>query len=206
VISSLVIFDVESTGLSAKDEVIQFGALIINVSDFSIVGVVNEYCMSSVPISYDAMAVHKITPKQLDLLSSGNFFEDVVEKYGLRCLSNVAWTSFGIVTDIKLCNNTLSSNGYTPINFGVRANNVRVDEVSPIHFCSKGLLYGVYGVKSGTLSEFITRCFGLSKFISACQQFVELNNMRVSVKLHNAFVDAFALYCLLAVNKVSVVL
>lgn len=54
-----IILDTETTGASEQDRIIQLGYIVLGAKE---VEVHNEFCSSSVPISFGAMEVHGITP------------------------------------------------------------------------------------------------------------------------------------------------
>ncbi|MDD3775590.1 MAG: exonuclease domain-containing protein [Sulfurovaceae bacterium] len=59
-----ILFDTETTGNSIDDRIIQIGGMIIHDKDN--IEVFDELCSTTIPISIEAMAVHHITPEQLN--------------------------------------------------------------------------------------------------------------------------------------------
>jgi len=55
-----VLFDTETTGNQEADRIIQIGAMIVHSKDD--IEVFDELCSTQVPISFEAMEVHNITP------------------------------------------------------------------------------------------------------------------------------------------------
>ncbi len=66
-----ILFDTETTGNQDEDRVIQVGAMIVNAN--AEVEIFDELCYSEVPIKIEAMAVHGITPDQIE--GKGSFVE-----------------------------------------------------------------------------------------------------------------------------------
>lgn len=58
-----VILDTETTGTGENDRVIQLGYIVLGTKDIE---VYNEFCSSTVPISFGAMEVHGITPQMIE--------------------------------------------------------------------------------------------------------------------------------------------
>ena len=59
---NFVILDTETTGTQEEDRIIQLSFIITNENN-EIEEISNNFCMSPVPIKYEAMAVHHITPE-----------------------------------------------------------------------------------------------------------------------------------------------
>lgn len=59
-----ILFDTETTGASAEDRVIQFGAIILNQKNE--IEIFDELCFSEIPIKLEAMEVHNITPSMIE--------------------------------------------------------------------------------------------------------------------------------------------
>jgi len=55
-----VLFDTETTGNQEADRIIQVGAMIVHAKDN--IEIFDELCSTQVPISFEAMEVHNITP------------------------------------------------------------------------------------------------------------------------------------------------
>jgi len=55
-----VLFDTETTGNQEVDRIIQVGAMIVHAKDN--IEIFDELCSTQVPISFEAMEVHNITP------------------------------------------------------------------------------------------------------------------------------------------------
>ena len=58
-----ILLDTETTGAGEKDRIIQLGYLVLEGANTE---VYNDFCSSDVPISYQAMEVHGITPEMIE--------------------------------------------------------------------------------------------------------------------------------------------
>ena len=75
-----ILFDTETTGASAEDKVIQFGAIILNQKNE--LEIYDELCFSPIPIKLEAMEVHNITPDLIEnkpLAIETNFYKRLEE-------------------------------------------------------------------------------------------------------------------------------
>ena len=75
-----ILFDTETTGASAEDRVIQFGAIILNQKNE--LEIFDELCFSPTPIKLEAMEVHNITPDLIEnkpLAIETNFYKRLEE-------------------------------------------------------------------------------------------------------------------------------
>ena len=61
----IIVLDTETTGMLEKDRICQLSYLVLN-EDFEIEEVHNDLCMPPLPISFEAMAIHHITPEMLE--------------------------------------------------------------------------------------------------------------------------------------------
>jgi len=64
-VNKIIILDTETTGVLEEDRIIQLSYLVTD-SDGSIEEVHNEFCQAPLPIKFDAMAIHHITPEELE--------------------------------------------------------------------------------------------------------------------------------------------
>lgn len=60
----IIVLDTETTGMFEKDRICQLSYLVLD-EEFEVEEVHNELCMPPLPISYEAMAIHHITPEML---------------------------------------------------------------------------------------------------------------------------------------------
>lgn len=107
-----VIFDVETTGLSITDEIIQFSAIVMN-GDFTTERLINFYCDTQVPISANAFNVHRIDKAKLYRLSEQKSFEDnwlgFADSLKNQQVAWIDWSRGGF--DERMVNQTLVNNG-----------------------------------------------------------------------------------------------
>jgi len=64
-IQKIIILDTETTGVLEEDRIIQLSYLVTDVQG-NIEEVHNEFCKAPLDIKFDAMAIHHITPEQLE--------------------------------------------------------------------------------------------------------------------------------------------
>jgi DNA polymerase-3 subunit epsilon/exodeoxyribonuclease X len=62
-LAKYIILDTETTGAQEQDRIIQLGYMVLENNSIE---VYNEFCKSEVPISYQAMEVHGITPEMIE--------------------------------------------------------------------------------------------------------------------------------------------
>jgi DNA polymerase-3 subunit epsilon/exodeoxyribonuclease X len=63
ILAKFIILDTETTGAGENDRIIQLGYMVLEGASIE---VYNEFCSSEVPISYQAMEVHGITPEMIE--------------------------------------------------------------------------------------------------------------------------------------------
>ncbi len=63
--AKFVILDTETTGTDEKDRIIELGFMVLGRANEPI-EVYNEFCMADVPIKFEAMEVHGITPEMIE--------------------------------------------------------------------------------------------------------------------------------------------
>jgi len=61
----IIVLDTETTGIFEKDRICQLSFLVLN-EEFEIEELHNDLCKPPLPISYEAMAIHHITPEMLE--------------------------------------------------------------------------------------------------------------------------------------------
>lgn len=114
-----IVLDVETTGLSSNDEVIQMSAMFLNKTFDTCSEVINFYCMPTAPISHGAAAVHHLTLSKLKELSNLRFFESyfypLSKKFSEDC-TFIAYSDSGF--DFRLINQTLARAGLPAYDFG----------------------------------------------------------------------------------------
>lgn len=111
------IFDVESTGLTTRDEVIQFSGFRTDIN-FKLKGFVNFYCSTNVMVHPGALAVHGLTNKAVYELSKGRTLEDNLSDCDFIWKKNIVFIHYSSGLDVRMTNGTLESNGCVGIDFG----------------------------------------------------------------------------------------
>lgn len=76
---SYIVIDVETTGLTASDEVIQLSAIKLDTKNVDIEDVCSFYCKPSVKISEEASNVHGITQGEIARLSNNKNIVEQIE-------------------------------------------------------------------------------------------------------------------------------
>ena len=61
----IIVLDTETTGMLEKDRICQLSYLVLN-EEFEIEEVHNDLCKPPLPISFEAMAIHHITPEMVE--------------------------------------------------------------------------------------------------------------------------------------------
>lgn len=107
------IFDTETTGLGARDEVVQFSGILLNDdNNYKIESVVNFYCETDVPSSEGAIAVHHLDQKTLHDLSGGKTFEEQFTKVleFLGQFPDLTYVAYNYSFDQRMCRQTMVNN------------------------------------------------------------------------------------------------
>lgn len=131
-----LLFDVETTGLSKRDEVIQFSGFLLNNNFKNIEKVVNFYCMSDVPISSRAREIHHIGQAELRRLSDSKTFEEYYyEMPDIFDNVNNSFISYNTDFDTRMTNQTLENNGIKKFNFPQVQKYLEFDSKKPVTFC-----------------------------------------------------------------------
>lgn len=60
----IILLDTETTGMFEKDRICQLSYMVLN-EDFEIEEIYDDVCMPPLPISFEAMAIHHITPEMV---------------------------------------------------------------------------------------------------------------------------------------------
>jgi len=64
-VMKIILLDTETTGMSEKDRICQLSFLVIN-ADGDIKEIHDDLCKPPLPIAYEAMAIHHITPEMIE--------------------------------------------------------------------------------------------------------------------------------------------
>lgn len=117
-----VFYDVETTGLCKRDEVIEFAGVVTD-EKLRILKVARFYCYTQVPIHKDAFKVHGLSASALMKLSDGKTFEDRFYELDFVRSGDVVWVAYSSNGfDKRLINQTLTHNGLPPFDFGTEIN------------------------------------------------------------------------------------
>lgn len=116
------VFDTETSGFGFDDytpaEVIQFAGFLLD-DKFNIIKCYNFYCNIASIIPQDAIRVHGINNKKLDILANGKFIEDYLDKDPVfREDTDIVFVGYNASFDIGMTNKSLRKHGYREIDFG----------------------------------------------------------------------------------------
>ena len=206
-----VLFDVETTGLTSKDEIIQFSAFIFDKPDFkTLKNLVDFYCFTTIPIKKDAERIHGISPANLVKWSNKKFFEEQFLPLVRHLGPDVTWVNYSnTLFDIRMINQTLQNANLEPMNFGTRVYNFEATE--GIHHLD---LMTLMSNKLNGNSRAISLRNALAKTKGFNQQTFDImyqnmnkklaescpENKELQKKYHCARYDAFAMWYLLMKN------
>lgn len=204
------LYDVETTGLCAKDEVIQFAGYLLD-EKFRKLDIINFYSYTQIPIHKKAYEAHLIDKKLLWDLSCGKTFEEQIFLYDfIRDEPDLTFIGYNIPFDNRLVNQTLKNNGYIPINFGNPTTSLS-KEFGRYNFdlmrVLATLLNGGINMKLSVAArkmrlrsiaeinkvfDVVFENFGIPSDIPQ-----ELKNSLEVSKFHNALYDSFIYWCLI---------
>ena len=207
----LFVVDTETTGfLGAEDrngrkhEVVQFSGILLS-QGLVIERVVNRYCKTTTLMSEGALNVHKLTDKKIDTLSEGKFFERIVEEEGLRDLVDVTWVFYNAAFDKGIINQTLTQNGYAPLDFGKKANVLSYSTEGTWFFDMMYAMQGIVGKsRKVKLSYAVDQYIGSDVFRQVCAGFKQQHNIvdpLVGDLFHSAIYDSLGVSLLLSKFK-----
>lgn len=112
------LYDVETTGFTRRDEVIQFSGYLLD-DNLRNEHIINFYAYTQIESNPDALKVHHLDKKLLWELSQGKTFEEQIFQYEfLFDAKDITFVGYNIPFDNRLVNQTLKNNGYEPFNFG----------------------------------------------------------------------------------------
>lgn len=192
------IFDVETTGLGNRDEVIQFACVIAD-EEFKAQTLYNEYFYTQHDISPGAAAVHRLSSELLFELSKGQTLEDFVlatpELFKDPDITWVEWSTSGF--DRRMVNQTLVNNGVPPVDFGTKVTALR-NEIGIHHY---SLLHGVcnlrYGGKPRKLAQAAKDLPWSEKQIESMYNRYIQPASDLGMRFHTADYDAFVSWLLM---------
>lgn len=146
-----VLYDVETTGLTSRDEVIECAVFILD-EQLSCRYVNDFYCMSTVPIHPDAQRVHGISLGMLQDLSKGKFFEEYFEDVKKRFNNDTTFIAYSSsFFDERLINQTLTNAGMPTYDFGAKIKDFRLDDGHKHQFDLMGAVAPLLGGRGGKI-------------------------------------------------------
>lgn len=197
----VVVFDCETTGLRAKDEVVQFSALLLDES-LRLERVYNFYCNTQVPFEPKASEITHLDADNIRILSNGKFFEDYYWVSELFKLKDVIWCGYNVSFDIRKINSTLENNGLSPHNFGNKT--VTLNKTDGTYYFD--VMQLCRDIERNTYSISLDQC--VSKLPYSERQLTEMYlklqriaNMQTTTKFHNSLWDSMVTWLYLAKYK-----
>lgn len=113
-----MIFDVETTGLTAHDEIVEFAGFLVD-DDLRLKSLYLCYCDTLVSYNPEAVKITGLDRKLVHQLSKGKFFEDYFLQYTeLWNKKDLTWVGYNVSFDIDKVKGTLQHNGYQYPDFG----------------------------------------------------------------------------------------
>lgn len=203
-----VLFDVETTGLSHFDEVIQFCCFITDEKFSSCTSMIDFYSMSTQHISPGAFQQHHISLDRLRILSNGLFFEEQFYEAAKKFEDDCIFVYYSPSNfDVRMVNQTLAHAHLPYYDFGTRVNTLAPQKG---HHCfdlqtAVAKYYKIPGKKlrlanavekitNGNTDTVVRRYRNFNKTIS-------LRNPRLSCPdaqlFHNARFDVFSMWYVL---------
>lgn len=191
-----IYYDVETTGLSAKDEVIEFAAVVTDDNN-NILELKDFYCYTTQPITKGAQLIHGIDKHTLNVRSKGKFFEEQFIPWANSLGEDVVWFDWSNGGfDRRLINQTLTANGYDCWNFG---NSVKPGQGAG--YCNAMSLVGsIIGRRALKLEDALAifrldNALVAEAFKTSCSQF-GISDYRNAY--HTALFDAFVEFLLVS--------
>lgn len=211
------LYDVETTGFSRFDEVIQFSGYLLD-DNLRKERIINFYAYTQVDSNPDALKVHHLDKKLLWELSEGKTFEEQIFQYDfLFNEKDITFVGYNIQFDNRLVNQTLKNNGYEPFNFGSKVTALTKTEgrhyfdlMQPMssmfnHGIKMKLSDTITQIKFKSIKELneiydiIFKNVGMPAGFSA-----DLAKQNEISKFHNSLYDSFIYWCLLLEYKTQI--
>ena len=189
--------DTETTGLSTKDEVIQFAALVTD-EQFRLVGLENFYCDTVYPISEGAAKVNKLSTEIIHNFSKGLFFEDQFPAFVKEVGNDVCWIEWSKNGfDMRMINQTLAKCGQPKYDFGKQLVDYREATTG---VCNFNLMHAIgnkfYGGGVRKLEVATKDLLKISKEKIDEVYNSKIKRFSIETGAHNADYDAFLCYLL----------
>lgn len=216
-----VLFDVETTGLTSSDEIIQFAAIVLNDRSFKTINALEDfYCFTTIPIKKAAQEVHGIDHELLIKLSNKQFFEDKFQRFYEAFNKDTIWVNYSNnLFDFRMINQTLEHGGADMVDFGTRVYDF--DVTSGLHHLDLMTLLAMKNKgnkRAYSLANALkdTPGFEQEKFDvlynNFCARLDEINKNNYlnlpkvpdeyKKTYHNARYDAFAMWYLMCFNNI----
>jgi hypothetical protein len=195
------VFDCETTGVTQKDEVVQFSALLLD-DEMKLQKVYNCFCYTQVPFNHEASTITGLTAEKVHELSGGKFFEDFYCASDLFQIPDLVWCGWNGVFDKNAINNTLTHNGLDAHDFGQEIR--RLGKTSGVYYFDVMKLYS--SLNGIDYYEKLSACvrkmkYSQGKLDSMYQKLLRISGMDSSIKFHNALYDSMITWLYLAANR-----
>ena len=211
------LYDVETTGFSRFDEVIQFSGYLLD-DNLRKERIINFYAYTQVDSNPDALKVHHLDKKLLWELSEGKTFEEQIFQYDfLFNEKDITFVGYNIQFDNRLVNQTLKNNGYEPFNFGSKVTALTKTEgrhyfdlMQPMssmfnHGIKMKLSDTITQIKFKSIKELNEIYDIIFKNVGMPAGFsTDLAKQNEISKFHNSLYDSFIYWCLLLEYKTQI--
>ena len=211
------LYDVETTGFTRRDEVIQFSGYLLD-DNLRNEHIINFYAYTQIESNPDALKVHHLDKKLLWELSQGKTFEEQIFQYEfLFDAKDITFVGYNIPFDNRLVNQTLKNNGYEPFSFGSKVTALTKSEgrhyfdlMSPMssmfnHGIKMKLSDTIKQIKFKSLKEINEVYDVIFKNVGTPSGFSEdLAKQNEISKFHNSLYDSFIYWCLLLDYKTQI--
>lgn len=211
------LYDVETTGFTRRDEVIQFSGYLLD-DNLKNEHIINFYAYTQIESHPDALKVHHLDKKLLWELSRGKTFEEQIFQHEfLFNEKDITFVGYNIPFDNRLVNQTLKNNGYEPFNFGSKVTALAKPEgrhyfdlMPPMssmfnHGIKMKLSDTIKQIKFKSLKEINEVYDVIFKNVGMPSGFSEdLAKQNEISKFHNSLYDSFIYWCLLLDYKTQI--
>lgn len=211
------LYDVETTGLTRRDEVIQLSGFLLN-EDLRKEQIINFYCYTQIETNPEAQKVHGLDKKLLWELSGGKTFEEQIFQYDfLFNEKDITFVGYNISFDNRMVNQTLKNNGYDAMDFGSKVNSLtkyegrhNFDLMKPLssmfnHGVRMKLSDAATRIKFKSTAEINKVYEVIFDNVGMPEGFSDTLAKQTSVsKFHNSLYDSFIYWCLLLDYKTEI--
>ena len=199
-----IVFDVEATGLTNRDEVFQFSGLLLD-EDLKLQKVISFYCYTQVPLHPTANRITGMNAEKIMQLSGGRFFEDYYYKFDIFRKKDIVWIGYNNSSyDQNIINSTLCNNGLPPHSFGNYVTSLNVQ--SGVHHFDLMRFLSARNQNRAKKLSVAQKDIGYSeqKLEAMYKKLLNLMNITSTVKEHNSLYDAMVTWLLLYKNRKAV--